>query len=192
MASLPPPPSAPDTATRPVPADGFRSLMGAFPTGVAVITTYGADDRPRGLTCSSLSSVTTAPPTLSVWLTTRGETLGALRAYGAFAVNLLHDRGERAGEVFAHRVADRFAQVGWRRSPDAGLPWLADDAFAVAECRVMKLVEVSDHTLVVGAVTGVTQQAGTPLLYGARRFASWPGGEVPAAPLAVGTPVTSC
>lgn len=56
----------------------------------------------------------------------------------------------------------------------------------------MKLVEVSDHTLVVGAVTGVTQQAGTPLLYGARRFASWPGGDVPAAPLAVGTPVTSC
>lgn len=55
-----------------------------------------------------------------------------------------------------------------------------------------ELVEVSDHTLVVGAVTGVTQQAGTPLLYGARRFASWPGGEVPTAPLAVGTPVTSC
>ncbi|MFF3542286.1 flavin reductase family protein [Streptomyces platensis] len=191
MASLPPPSSAPDTATGPVPADDFRSLMGAFPTGVAVITTYGADDRPRGLTCSSLSSVTTAPPTLSVWLT-RGETLGALRAYGAFAVNLLHDRGERAGEVFAHRVADRFAQVDWRRSPDAGLPWLVDDAFAVAECRVTKLVEVSDHTLVVGAVTGVTQQAGTPLLYGARRFASWPGGEVPASPLALGTPVTSC
>ncbi|WP_435602554.1 flavin reductase family protein [Streptomyces sp. bgisy130] len=192
MASLPPPSSAPDTATRPVPADDFRSLMGAFPTGVAVITTYGADDRPRGLTCSSLSSVTTAPPTLSVWLTTRGETLTALREYGAFAVNLLHERGERAGEVFAHRVADRFAQVGWRRSPDAGLPWLADDAFAVAECRVTKLVEVSDHTLVVGAVTGVTQLPGTPLLYGARRFASWPGGEVPAGPLSVGSPVTSC
>ncbi|AWN28680.1 flavin reductase family protein [Streptomyces libani] len=192
MASLPPPPSAPDTATRPVPADDFRSLMGAFPTGVAVITTYGTDDRPRGLTCSSLSSVTTAPPTLSVWLTTRGETLGALREYGAFAVNLLHDRGQRAGEVFAHPVADRFSQVGWRRSPEAGLPWLADDAFAVAECRVTKLVEVSDHTLVVGAVTGVTQDPGTPLLYGARRFASWPGGEAPAAPLALDTPLTSC
>ncbi|MEU8916036.1 MULTISPECIES: flavin reductase family protein [Streptomyces] len=192
MASLPPPSSAPDTATRPVPADDFRSLMGAFPTGVAVITTYGTDDRPRGLTCSSLSSVTTAPPTLSVWLTTRGETLGALREYGAFAVNLLHDRGQRAGEVFAHPVADRFSQVGWRRSPEAGLPWLADDAFAVAECRVTKLVEVSDHTLVVGAVTGVTQDAGTPLLYGVRRFASWPGGEAPAAPLALDTPLTSC
>ncbi|MFI2262968.1 flavin reductase family protein [Streptomyces tubercidicus] len=192
MASLPPPPSAPDTATRPVPAEDFRSLMGAFPTGVAVITTYGADDRPRGLTCSSLSSVSTAPPTLSVWLTTRGETLQALRAYGAFAVNLLHDRGERAGEVFAHQVPDRFAQVGWRRSPGAGLPWLVEDAFAVAECRVTQLVEVSDHTLVVGAVTGVTQHAGTPLLYGARRFASWPGGEVPTGPLALGSPVTSC
>ncbi|MFG2092738.1 flavin reductase family protein [Streptomyces sp. NPDC048612] len=192
MASLPPPPSAPDTATRPVPADAFRSLMGAFPTGVAVITTYGTDDRPRGLTCSSLASVTTAPPTLSVWLTTRGETLQALRAYGAFAVNLLHERGQRAAEVFAHPVADRFARVGWRRAPDAGLPWLADDAFAVAECRVTQLVEVSDHTLVLGAVTGVTQEAGTPLLYGARRFASWPGGGVPAPPLALDTPLTSC
>lgn len=119
MATLPPPPSAPDTATRPVPADDFRSLMGAFPTGVAVITTYGADDRPRGLTCSSLSSVTTAPPTLSVWLTTRGETLGALRAYGAFAVNLLHDRG--SGPVRSSRTGSRTASPrsagGARRTP---------------------------------------------------------------------------
>ncbi|WKX69489.1 flavin reductase family protein [Streptomyces sp. XD-27] len=162
-----------------MPVADFRALMSAFPTGVAVVTTYGADGRPRGLTCSSLASVTADPPTLSVCLTTRGETLRALRAYGAFAVNLLHHGGQRAAEVFARPAANRFAEVEWCPSPDAGLPWLTRDAFAVADCHVSEWAEVGDHTVVMGEVTAVVQESGAPLLYGARGFAVWPGGEVP-------------
>lgn len=170
---------SPPPDTGPARPEAFRALMSAFPTGVAVVTTYGADGLPRGLTCSSLSSVAAEPPTLSVCLTTRGETLRALRASGVFAVNLLHDAGRRAAQVFARPGQDRFGQVDWRPSPGAGLPWLAEDAFAVAECRVSDLSEVSDHTVVIGEVTGVVQEPGVPLLYGARGFAAWPGGTVP-------------
>lgn len=175
------PPRHASAGQSPVAVDEFRSLMSAFPTGVAVITTYGPDGLPRGLTCSSLASVTSEPPTLSVCLTTRGETLRALRARGAFAVNLLHDGGRRAAEVFAKPVSDRFDQVEWRPSPGAGLPWLVRDAFTTADCRVSDLIEVGDHTMVLGEVTGVVQESGTPLLYGVRRFAHWPGGAVPGA-----------
>ncbi|WP_079193872.1 flavin reductase family protein [Streptomyces sp. CB02923] len=168
-----------DTVGTPVPLDGFRALMSAFPAGVAVITTYGSDGDPRGLTCTSLASVTAEPPILSVCLNTRGETLQALCDRGAFAVNLLHDRARHTAEVFAKPVADRFAHTEWQPSPEAGLPWLTDDAFATAECEVAHLAEIGDHTLVLGLVTGVVRAAGTPLLYGAHRFAAWPGGELP-------------
>ncbi|WP_435612839.1 flavin reductase family protein [Streptomyces sp. bgisy159] len=163
----------------PASATAFRTLMSAFPTGVAVVTTYGDDGRPRGLTCSSLSSVAAEPPTLSVCLTTRGETLRALRAHGSFAVNLLHHGGQRAAQVFARPADNRFGQVAWRASPGAGLPWLVEDAFALAECTVSGLSEIADHTVVIGEVTGVAQESGVPLLYGARGFAAWPGGTVP-------------
>lgn len=173
----PTPPAFPERP--PVAVDAFRSLMSAFPSGVAVITTYGPDGLPRGLTCSSLASVTSEPPTLSVCLTSSGETLRALRTHGSFAVNLLHDGGQDAAEVFARPVPDRFERVAWCPTPGAGLPRLVDDAFTTADCRVSDLIEVGDHTMVLGEVTGVVQESGTPLLYGARRFAQWPGGAVP-------------
>ncbi|MGW1894594.1 flavin reductase family protein [Streptomyces sp. NPDC002004] len=173
MAGLPTTRSVPPAADAGVDPGCFRSLMSAFPTGVAIVTTYGADGRPRGLTCTSLSSVTTAPPTLSVCLTSRGESLLALREHGAFAVNLLHEQGRQTAEAFARPVADRFGQTEWRPSPGAGLPWLTSAAFAVAECRVVHLIEVGDHTAVFGEVTGVVQDPGIPLLYGERRFSSW-------------------
>ncbi|MFD1832113.1 flavin reductase [Streptomyces desertarenae] len=84
-----------------------------------------------------------------------------------------------ARALFARPAENRFGQVTWRTSPGAGLPWLADDAFAVAECTVSNLSEIADHTAVIGEVTGVAQEPGVPLLYGARGFAAWPGGTVP-------------
>ncbi|ARF54284.1 flavin reductase family protein [Streptomyces gilvosporeus] len=178
-----PPPVRWETAEdgpAPVPVNDFRSLMSTFPAGVAVVTTHGPDGRPRGLTCTSLASVTAEPPILSVCLTTRGETLQALRGCGAFAVNLLHERARHTAETFAKPVPDRFAHTVWQPAPETGLPWLSEDAFATAECQVAHLAEIGDHTLVLGLVTGLVQVTGTPLLYGAHRFASWPGGDIPA------------
>jgi flavin reductase (DIM6/NTAB) family NADH-FMN oxidoreductase RutF len=134
----------------------FRQLMGSFPTGVSVITTIG-DGGPRGMTCSSLTSVCLEPPILAVCLHTTSSTLSALTEIGRFAVNLLHARGERAAQVFASAVADRFALV----------------AFAIAECRVVSTTELGDHTVVFGQVGSVSQSSASPLVYGRRSFRSW-------------------
>ena len=151
----------------------YRELMSAFPTGVAVVTGLDADGAPQGMTCSSIASATLLPPTLLVCLRTGSRTLGAVTANGGFAVNLLHDGGQEVAELFARSEVDRFSLVRWRMS-ETGLPWLAEDAFAVAECRVSHLHAVGDHTVVLGEVTRIAQVPGTPLLYGLRRFAAWP------------------
>ncbi|MFI2612895.1 flavin reductase family protein [Kitasatospora sp. NPDC018619] len=158
-------------------ADDFRALMSDFPSGVAVVTALRPDGTPRGTTCSSLSSVTLSPPTLLVCLDGRSDTLAAVRDTGRFAVNLLHDGGRRAAETFAAKVPDRFERVGWRPAPGSGLPWLAEDALALAECRVSGLLETGDHTVVLGRVAAVVRAPGAPLLYGRRQFSRW----VPAA-----------
>jgi aspartate/methionine/tyrosine aminotransferase len=66
-----------------------------------------------------------------------------------------------------------FSQTKWRPSPGFGVPWLVDDAFAVAECLVTNEVVVADHTIVFAEVVGVQQTDATPLVYGMRRFSAW-------------------
>jgi flavin reductase (NADH) len=151
----------------------YLDLMSAFPTGVAVVTSVDTDGQPRGMTCSSIASATLLPPTLLVCLRIGSGTLEAIAANGGFAVNLLHEGGQRAAEVFSCPDPNRFARVSWRQSR-SGFPWLVDDAFAVAECRVSDVVKVGDHAVVLGEVIEVAQITGIPLLYGLRRFASWP------------------
>lgn len=146
--------------------------MSTFCTGVTVVTAVAGDGRPHGLTCTSLTSVTVSPPTLMVCLDERSGTLVAIRDSGRFAVNLLHDGGRRAAEVFSSAAPDRFDRIPWCHGETGGL-WLMEDAFAVAECRVVKAVVIGDHVAVFGEVAHVRQRAETPLLYGMRRFGSW-------------------
>ncbi|MCT9008501.1 flavin reductase family protein [Streptomyces sp. NPDC054766] len=154
--------------------DRFRGLMRSFPTGVAVVTAVNRHDRPHGMTCTSLSSVTLDPPSLLVCLNTASGTLAAMRDSGAFTVNLLHARGRDAAEIFSSPVEERFARVGWRPAPRLGQPWLEQDAFAFAECRLSATTVVGDHTVVFGEVVHVEQKTDTPLLYGQQRFSQWP------------------
>jgi flavin reductase (DIM6/NTAB) family NADH-FMN oxidoreductase RutF len=159
--------------------DGLlRAFMSGFPTGVAVVTTVDATGAPRGTTCSSLVSVTMAPPTLLVCLDLRSATLAALVERGGFAVNLLHAGGRSTAEAFASRDPYRFARVRWRPTPDFGLPWLVEAAGALAQCVVTDVRPVGDHAVVFGEVRAVGGDTGqAPLLYGRRRYAAWPVGE---------------
>jgi flavin reductase (DIM6/NTAB) family NADH-FMN oxidoreductase RutF len=157
-----------------VPVGAYRTLMSCFPTGVAVVTTTDPDGRPKGLTCSSLSSVTLNPPTLLVCVTTTSPVLAAIQRRGSFAANLLHARGRQAASVFSSPVPDRFARIIWRPTVDFGLPWLIEDAFAIAECRLTRSVVVGDHTMVLGEVMAVRHTDDVPLLYGKRRYSAWP------------------
>ncbi|MGW7793609.1 flavin reductase family protein, partial [Streptomyces tricolor] len=60
-------------------ADDFRDLMSRFPSGVTVVTARGPGGEPVGMTCSSVASVCTDPPTLLVCLRSDSATLAAVR-----------------------------------------------------------------------------------------------------------------
>jgi flavin reductase (DIM6/NTAB) family NADH-FMN oxidoreductase RutF len=156
-------------------ADGFRTMMRGFPTGVAVVTTTDATGRPWGLTCSSVCSVTLEPPTLLVCLRAASPTLAAIRARGAFAVNLLHEDAQSTAELFASGDPDRFRRVRWRADSEAAGPHLVGDIHAVADCRTATTTPVGDHVVVFGELFRVASKEDCrPLLYGMRRYGRWP------------------
>ena len=153
----------------------FRSLMAAFPTGVAVVTAFDLQDTPWGMTVSSLSSVSLDPPTLLVCLRNDSPTLDAVVHNGSFTVNLLHDGARPAAELFSSGDPDRFRQVSWTRPASVGGPHLVDDAHAAADCEVDHVHRTGTHVVVFGRVAQVVHRsASQPLLYGLRRYASWP------------------
>ncbi|MFE2957710.1 flavin reductase family protein [Nocardia tengchongensis] len=159
-----------DRVERVRPAE-HRDLMSHFPTGVTIVTATGPDGSPRGLTCTSLSSVTLDPPTLLVCLNRRSGTLDALRN-GRFGVNLLRLGAQQAAAVFSRPVADRFTGIDWRPSPVLEVPHLVTDAFAFAGCVVRDSLVVGDHEIVLGEVCEIRNEPDEPLLYGMRTFSA--------------------
>ena len=151
--------------------EAFRRVMGSLATGVTVVTAP-AGDGPRGMTCSSLTSVCLEPATLAVCLRTASSTRDAAVGHGRFALNLLHGGAERTARVFSTAVPDRFALVDWRMS-GTGLPMLTEDTCAYAECDVVRTVEFGDHTMIFGEVADSHVVPGPPLVYARRSYRSW-------------------
>jgi flavin reductase (DIM6/NTAB) family NADH-FMN oxidoreductase RutF len=152
----------------------FTSIMSAFPTGVAVITTVDADGAPKGLTSNAVTSVSAEPPMLLVCIDRGSRTLPAMLAAGTFAVNFVRAGSDGLCRRFASRAGDKFAGIRWAPSP-GGLPVLADDAVAWAECHTVQVVEAGDHVVFLGRVdAGMPPEPGdAPLVYFQREFGSY-------------------
>lgn len=152
----------------------FRVMMASFPTGVSVVTAQDGSAPPAGMTCSSLCSVSVAPPMLLACLRTGSPTLAAVTGSGAFAVNLLHGEAEGVAALFASGAADRFDRVAWRPTGKTGSPALLEASHTVAECTVERSHPTGDHVIVVGRVCGVQRlRDEIPLLYGFRQYGQW-------------------
>jgi flavin reductase (DIM6/NTAB) family NADH-FMN oxidoreductase RutF len=153
----------------------LRPFMAGFPTGVAIVSTFDDEDRPWGMTCTSMCSVTLSPPTLLVCLRNGSPTLHALLTTGTFSVNLLAGHARPDAALFASGAPDRFDRVAWNRPDSAGGPHLYRAAHAIADCRVDQHSLVGDHVMVLGEVTRTSQESvSAPLLYGRREYAAWP------------------
>lgn len=155
-------------------ANSFRSLFGAFPTAVSIVTTMDPTGMPYGFTCNSLSAVSLDPPLLSICVDNRSRTLRAIRSSRSFAVNVLADGGQRAAQLFAGRSDRRFDEVRWSPSAVAGgAPLLEDITLAYAECHVARTFKAGDHWLLIGRVRAVDVTSRSPLLYQKGLYTAW-------------------
>src|SRR2546430_7656425 len=126
--------------------------MAHLPAGVAVISARLGDDY-RGLTASSLVSISLDPPMVLAGLERDSATRAAVLETRAFNVSLL----TRAQEFIADRFAGRAPSIDprWRTLPHRlganGIP-LVEDCAAWLECRLVQGPEAGGHGLLRGEV----------------------------------------
>ena len=144
--------------------------MARVPAGVVVISAR-TEDGYRGLTASSLVSISVAPPMVLVGLEREAATRAAVAEARAFNVNVL----TRSQEFIADRFAGRAPAIdaAWRDVPHRlgsnGIP-LIDGCAAWLECRLVEIHPAGDHDICVGEVTAATAGAGDPLILWDRAF----------------------
>jgi 3-hydroxy-9,10-secoandrosta-1,3,5(10)-triene-9,17-dione monooxygenase reductase component len=149
-----------------VDASEFRHAIGHFATGVTVVTSVGAVGEPVGTTASAVTSLSLSPPLVLVCLDRASLTLAAIRAHGAFAVNVLAAPQRHLSANFARRgLAAAWDGVPYRPGP-TGSPRL-DGVLAALECTVENRMPGGDHEIIVGRVHDVatSEHDAAPLLY---------------------------
>jgi flavin reductase (DIM6/NTAB) family NADH-FMN oxidoreductase RutF len=155
-------------------AQEFRSALGAFATGVTVVTALDATGRPVGLTANSFNSVSLSPPLVLWSLSRRAGSLPAFSRGSHYAINILSAEQHTLAERFASKDVDRFAGVAFRQGA-GGAPVLEGSA-AVFECFNRSQYEEGDHVIFVGEVERCERREGAlPLIYhGGRYFTELP------------------
>ena len=148
----------------------FRRVLGHLPTGVTVITAYGADG-PVGMAANSVTSVSLEPPLILFCPATSSTTWPDIRAAGAFCVNVMAGHHEEVTRRFAAKGADRFTGVSYEERPKG--PALTD-AVAWIECDLHDEHEAGDHSIVVARVVAIEAAAGIePLVFFAGTYGSF-------------------
>ncbi|MEV8635909.1 flavin reductase family protein [Streptosporangium sp. NPDC051023] len=154
---------------RAVDAERFRQALAVHAAGVVVITAQ-SQGIPVGLTATSFSSVSLAPPLVSFYVDQSSTTWPSLRLAEHFAVNVLASDQAELASRFARKNVDRFAApTEWRPDP-LGVPLLGGVS-AQLICVPHSTVDIGDHILVVGLVTETNLVSDDrPLLYHRGRF----------------------
>jgi flavin reductase len=150
----------------------FRATVGAFPTGVTVVTTRG-EEHAYGMTANAFSSVSLDPPLVLVCVMSHSEGSEHIERNNCFAVNVLHAEQEPLSRYFASRDRprgrDAFREVPHRLGA-SGSP-LLDGAIAHLDCRLHASHDAGDHQIFIGEVLEIAYDPeGTPLVFHAGQY----------------------
>jgi flavin reductase (DIM6/NTAB) family NADH-FMN oxidoreductase RutF len=141
----------------------FRGACSRFATGVAIVTLFGIDNRPYGLTVNSFTSVSLEPPLILFCVHYRSHVLKHFKPGRKFGVNVLSENQRELSELFARQGADRFSTTAWTPGK-FGSPLFAG-TIATFECALTQATPGGDHIILIGQVEEVSHAEGNALTY---------------------------
>ncbi|MEY9941738.1 flavin reductase family protein [Streptacidiphilus sp. MAP5-3] len=127
-------------------AAALRAVYGAFPSGVTAVAAL-VEGRPVGLAASSFTSVSLAPPLVSVCAGQTSSTWPLLRRAERLGVSVLGAEHALLCRQLAGPSDERFTGVAWRATPDGAV--LLDGASAWFDCSVEQEIRAGDHDILV-------------------------------------------
>ena len=146
----------------------LRDVLGAFVTGVTVITTVDEHGTPRGVTVNSFSSVSLDPP-LVLWSQALTATsYPVFRDAKRFVVNILAEDQVDISKRFASSIENRFEGTEFHVGL-GGVPVL-DGCAAFLECRSFATYPGGDHAVFLGEVENFQRASRKPLAFGGGRY----------------------
>ena len=141
----------------------FRDALGAFATGVTIVTTRAPDNQDIGLTANSFNSVSLDPPMVLWSLAKTASSLPVFLDTEYFAVHVLASDQQALSDRFARRGANKFHGQTLERG-HGGVP-LLPGCSARFQCRTAFRYEGGDHIIFVGEVLEFDHSERQPLLF---------------------------
>jgi flavin reductase (DIM6/NTAB) family NADH-FMN oxidoreductase RutF len=144
-------------------SEEFRAALGAYPTGVTVVTAIGPNG-PSGATANAVTSLSLDPPMMLACLDRGSRTLTSVREQGRFGVNALAAGQDGLARRFSGKdpEPEKWDGVDW--SKRQGLPRLAGTLMWVA-CELRDLIDGGDHLILTGNVIEASSEDGRPLIF---------------------------
>ncbi|MGA7593418.1 MAG: flavin reductase family protein, partial [Candidatus Sulfotelmatobacter sp.] len=145
----------------------FRRAMGAFATGVTIIT-LDLDGSVHGMTANAFASLSLNPPLLLVCVDRSAHTHAHLHAKKRFGINILAENQRLISEYYAQPPGDHEQaeeEVGARFDRTAHGTPILHGALAYLECKLRSTEDAGDHTIFIAEVEDVVLRGGEPLLF---------------------------
>lgn len=143
----------------------FRSILGHFPTGVAVITSTADSGDPVGMAVGSFTSVSLDPPLVAFLVDRDSTSFPRFSSSRNFCVNVLSSDQLEICRIFAKSGGDKFRDVRWTPSRLSKSPQIVD-ALAWIDCTTEDIHAAGDHHIVIGKVNSLGHaSSGLPLLF---------------------------
>ncbi len=152
-------------------ADQLRAAMRAWTSGVTVVTALYNGEQ-HGMTVSSFTSISLAPPMIAISLQTASRTHDVVAKAQAFGVTILAASQQGIAERFANQEVSMEERLGGVETEAlvTGAP-LIKGGLAFLDCRVRQSVAVGMNTLFLAEVVAVRgDDQDEPLVYHDREY----------------------
>jgi len=134
----------------------MRAVMGAFATGVTVVTS--GRELPHGMTANAFTSVSLDPAMVLVCVKQSAAMHSTILANGMFAVSILAAGQEELARYFASPSRPRdereFRTVDFRPGEHTGSP-IIEGNLGWVECELAAVYEGGDHSIFLGSVLDI-------------------------------------
>ncbi|HZW56678.1 MAG TPA: flavin reductase family protein [Nitrososphaerales archaeon] len=150
--------------------ENLKRFMRQFPQGVTLITTIEGG-RPRGMTVSSFTSLSLAPPLIMIAIAKDATSYSAFVSARSFNVQLLDSNQSSIAMKFATKIDHEEKFRGLSSTSDSNNNPIVNGALGYLECTNHQIHDVGDHSLIIARVTGVKLlRDSPPLVYHNRQF----------------------
>jgi flavin reductase (DIM6/NTAB) family NADH-FMN oxidoreductase RutF len=142
----------------------FRTALGCFPTGVAVVTTISSAAQHMGITVNSFTSVSLDPPLVLWCLDKKSDRYDAFTRAATYTINVLGTDHQEVSSRLARQGEHSLEGIPLEPT-ELGPPALVD-ALAVFECVSLQVHDGGDHAILIGQVMRFhCHPAASPLVF---------------------------